>query len=72
MLAENSPIAHMGVVANKHIVVMHYPSLITHSYNPHDRSSSRPDTTVGKLNDMAIVGFKDLNLHVLNAYNFST
>ena len=71
MLAENPPIAHIGVTATKHTIVTHCPSLIKLSWNPHDESTSHPDATIGKKNEMAIVGFKCLDLHGMNAYDFS-
>ena len=61
----------MGVVANKHTVVMHFPLLIQRACNPQDKSTSHPDATFGKIKEMAIAGFKDLNLHELNACDLS-
>ena len=71
IFTENLPTAHMGVVANKYRVVMHCPYLITRSWNSQDKSTSYLDATVSKTNEIAITGFKDLNLHELNAYDFS-
>ena len=72
MLVENPPTAHMGVAANKHTVVMHCPLLIQHSCNPQDKSTYYLGIAVGKIKEMAIVGFKDFNLQELSAYDFSS
>ena len=50
MLTKDSPTVHMGVIDNKHAVIMHCPSLITRSYNLQDKYTSHPDSTVGKIN----------------------
>ena len=72
MIAENLPIAYMGVVANKHRVIMYFPSSITRSQNPQAKFTYHPEATVGKTNGMVIVGFKELKLHELNACDLST
>ena len=42
------------------------------SYNLQDKSTSHPDATVGKINEVLISGFKELNLHELSTFDFST
>ena len=71
MLAETPLTACMGVQDNN-TVVIHCPSLITCSYNPKDESTSHLDAIVWKMSEMAIAGFKDLNLHELNDWDFSS
>ena len=62
----------MGITATKHTVVMHFPSLIKRSCVSTDALTSHPDATVGRKNEMAFVGFKELNLSELSALDFST
>ena len=63
MLAENLLISFTDAAANKHTVVMHCPSLIQRAFIPVDNLTSRPDATVGKMKEAAIVGFKGLHLN---------
>ena len=70
MIAENLPTACVGVAATKHALIIHFPSLITTFHNQHDNSTFYPDDIVDKMNDMVITGFRDFNLHRLNACDF--
>ena len=62
----------MWFADNKHILVMQFLSLITRSYNQQGKSNFYLDATVRKINETAIEGFKDLNIHELNTCNFSS
>ena len=50
---------------------MHLLSLIQRAYDPQDKNASQPNSTVCKFYQMATEGFKYLNLHELNDYDFS-
>ena len=71
-LAETPPTALIGIVSNKNIVVMHYPFLIHRACTPSENHTSYPESTIGKIDEAAIVCFKVIHLKELHAYDFST
>ena len=72
VIAKNPPTALMGDAAIKRTVVMYFPSLIQRACNPQDKLTSHPYDIASKINEAAVLGFKDLNIYELNAWDFST